>query len=47
MWFRFGSYRLGRSVDREDPLVIAGRRLARGEITPDEYERIKITLEKK
>ncbi len=31
--------------NREDPLNIARMRLARGEITPEEFERIKETLE--
>ena len=30
---------------REDPLEIARERLARGEITPEEFERIRETLE--
>ena len=30
---------------REDPLEVAGMRLARGEITTEEYEKIRETLE--
>jgi len=31
---------------REDPLEVARLRLARGEITPEEFEKIRETLEK-
>jgi putative membrane protein len=31
----------GRQVDRDDPLEIAKRRYARGEITKEEYDQIK------
>jgi len=31
---------------REDPLEVARSRLARGEITPEEFEEIRKTLEK-
>ena len=45
MWwprpFRFRPYR----QFEEDPLKVARMRLAKGEITPEEYERIKKTIE--
>ncbi len=43
-WFRPRRYR--RYSYRQDPLEIARERLARGEITPEEYEEIKRTLDK-
>ena len=42
-WFRPRRYR--RYSSSRDPLEIARERLARGEITPQEYEEIKRTLE--
>jgi putative membrane protein len=42
MWLYFRPRRPTYSV--EDPLEIAKRRLARGEITPEEYEDIKRKL---
>ena len=45
MWWsrsnRFGSY---QRYD-EDPLEVARMRLAKGEITPEEYEEIRKTIE--
>ena len=42
----FGRGRESPSRGRETPLEIAARRLASGEITEDEYNRIKSTLER-
>jgi putative membrane protein len=45
LWFY---YRPRRPTYRvEDPLEIAKRRLARGEITPEEYEEIKRKLDER
>jgi uncharacterized membrane protein len=42
-WPRMFRYRLHQRF--EDPLEVARMRLARGEITPEEFERIKKTIE--
>jgi uncharacterized membrane protein len=45
MWLYFRPRRPTYRV--EDPLEIARRRLARGEITPEEYEDIKRKLDER
>ena len=43
-WPRPYRYRLYQRYE-EDPLEVARMRLAKGEITPEEFERIKKTIE--
>jgi len=44
--FYIGSRPRAYRHEREDPLEVARLRLARGEITPEEFEKIKEILEK-
>ncbi len=45
-WWLPGSNRIGSPRHfREDPLEVARMRLAKGEITPEEFERLRNTIE--
>ncbi|BBJ28570.1 SHOCT domain-containing protein [Athalassotoga saccharophila] len=44
--FKWDSYRHYRWWDDEDPIEILKKRYARGEISKEEYERIKADLER-
>jgi len=45
-WWAIASYNNRHALSRETPLDVARHRLARGEITPEEFERIRETLAK-